>query len=100
VSYTLNIWVKPALALNFGLEEYYPAIFTRNLYDTLMLGCSKNQKSIFLLLSIEIQLTIPKIGILAEKEPTKARKLRFLPKYLYDTLMLGCSKKPKSIFLL
>jgi hypothetical protein len=36
-----------------------------------MLECSKNPKNIFKLLSIEMQLTIPKIGILAEREPTK-----------------------------
>jgi hypothetical protein len=35
-----------------------------------MLGCSKNLKSIFKL-SIEMQLSIPKIGILAEKETAK-----------------------------
>jgi hypothetical protein len=63
-----------------------------------MLGCSKNPKSIFKLLSIKMQLTIPKIGILAEKEPTKDEKKRFLAKYLYDTLMLGCLKNPK-VFL-
>jgi hypothetical protein len=42
-----------------------------------MLGCSKNLKRIFWWLSIEIQLTIPKIGILVEEVPTKER---FLPK--------------------
>jgi hypothetical protein len=42
-----------------------------------MLGCSKNQKNIFKLLRIDIQLTIPKIGILVEKEPTKAKKSDF-----------------------
>jgi hypothetical protein len=39
-----------------------------------MLGCSKKTKSIFLLLSIEIQLTIPKIEILAKKKPAKDEK--------------------------
>jgi hypothetical protein len=65
-----------------------------------MLGCSKKPKSIFLLLSIEIQFAIPKIDILAEKEPTKDEKKGFWPKNLYDTLMLGCFKKSKSIFKL
>jgi hypothetical protein len=42
---------------------------------------------------------MPKIGILAEKEPTKdEKKKRFLPKKKYDTLMLGWSKNTKSIF--
>jgi hypothetical protein len=45
-----------------------------------MLGCSKNQKNIFKLLRIDIQLTISKIGILAEKEPTKAKKKAILTK--------------------
>jgi hypothetical protein len=42
-----------------------------------MLGCSKKPKSILLLLGIKIQLTIPKIGVLAEKEPMKDEKKRF-----------------------
>jgi hypothetical protein len=35
---------------------------------------TKKPKSMFLLLSIEIQLTVTKIGILAEEEPTKDEK--------------------------
>jgi hypothetical protein len=50
------------------------------------------------LLSIEIQLTIPKIGILAEKEPTKDEKKLFLAKYLYDAVLLGCLQNLK-VFL-
>jgi hypothetical protein len=56
-----------------------------------MLGCSKNPKSIFKLLSIKMQLTIPKIGILAEKEPTKDEKKRILAKDLYKYTILNKS---------
>jgi hypothetical protein len=71
-----DIWVEPALALNFGLEEYHQAIFTKKTYMTPNVRVLQKSKK-KLLLSIDIQLTIPKIGILAEKDLRKTKKSDF-----------------------